>query len=120
MVHAGVSWSGTETNVHSNRAECNNLNDVHLWECYIVLIKSVSVIVYCGVHEWLLHAWLNCCVNFHQVEEFLGMIALLMKFSPIYLSINLCNKQGALADDPIIGNQQQTLWSCNLEATCVH
>ena len=68
---------------HSNRAECNNLNDVHLWERYIVLIKSVSVIVYCGVHEWLLRAWLNCCVNFHQVEEFLGTIASLMKFSPV-------------------------------------
>ena len=80
MVHAGVGWSGTETNVHSNRPECNNLNDVHLWECYIVLIKSVSVIVYCGV---LRTPWLNCYVNFHQVEEFLGMIASLMKFSPV-------------------------------------
>ena len=45
MVHAGVGWSGTETNVPSNGAECNNLNDVYLWERYIVLIKSVPVVV---------------------------------------------------------------------------
>ena len=35
-----------------------NLSDVHLWECYVVLIRSVPVIVYCGVREWLLHGLL--------------------------------------------------------------
>ena len=62
MVHAGVGWSA-ETNVHSNGAECNDLNDVHLWERYIVLIKSVPVIAYCGVNGYSM----ACSVNFHQV-----------------------------------------------------
>ena len=68
-MHPGVGWSGTETNVHSNRAECNNLNGVHLWECCVVLMKSIPVIVYSDVCEWLYS--MACCVNFHQVEEFL-------------------------------------------------
>ena len=63
MVSVGVGWSGTETNVHSNGAECNNLNDVHQWECYVILIKSVpamSTVVYVNGYS------MACWVNFHE------------------------------------------------------
>ena len=90
MVHAGVGWSGTETKVHSNGAECSNLNDVHLWECYIVLIKSVPVIVYCGVREWSLHGLLR------KFSSGLGVPGNDSLNNEIFSSISLCNKQGAL------------------------
>ena len=57
MVHAGVGWSGTETNVPSNRAECNNLSDI----CVPMGMLYLAVIVYCGVDCYSM-AW---CVNFH-------------------------------------------------------